>query len=82
MHDTFTQVLVIEVSSSCRLPIQVAVSSSKSTVSGYIAMGQDQSLIDSSRRWFELHRDGVLYSFSRLTVSNTQRFTSLVLDLE
>ena len=50
--------------------MQVGANSVKSTVSGYLAVGKDQSLVDCSRRWFELHRDGVLYSFSRLTVSN------------
>jgi len=50
--------------------IQVNVDSIKSTVSGYLALGQDQSLADCGRRWYELNRDGVLYSFSRFTVSN------------
>ena len=50
--------------------IQVCVGSIKSTVSGYLSVGQDQSLADCGRRWFELSRDAVLYSFSRLTVSS------------
>jgi len=50
--------------------IQVSSNSIKSTVSGYLTVGEDQSLSEHSRRWFELNRDGVLYSFSRLTVSN------------
>ena len=51
--------------------IQVGANSAKSTASGYLTVGKEQSLSDSSRRWFDLHRDGVLYSFSRLTVSNS-----------
>jgi len=49
--------------------IQVSVGGIKSTVSGYLSVAQDQSLVDCGRRWFELDRDGVLYSFTRLTVS-------------
>jgi len=51
---------------------QVGANALKSMVSGYLAVGQDQTLEESSRRWFELHRNGVLYSFSRLTVSKSQ----------
>jgi len=55
--------------------MQVSASSVKSTVSGYLSVGEDQSLADCSRRWFELHRDGVLYSFNRLMVINSSPVT-------
>ena len=48
--------------------IQVSANSVKSAVSGYLTVANDRSLADCSRRWFDLHRDGVLYSFSRLMV--------------